>query len=103
MIIVGLGFGSFVGLLAARGREMPRVACWLGRRSYPIYLVHPFVLLLLSSTSLSAWAFVPCLVGFTLVLAELVHRFVELPGIALGRRFERRPKVEDRVEMRRAA
>lgn len=30
----------------------------------------------------------PCLVGATLLLAELAHRFVERPGINLGRRIE---------------
>lgn len=84
-----LGYGAFVGLLEARGRSMPVVACWLGRRSYPTYLLHPFVLLLLPS-GWPAWLFMPCLVGGTLLLAELTHRLVERPGIALGRRLESR-------------
>ena len=92
-VLVVLAFGAFTCLLEARGRSLPRVVCWLGRRSYPIYLVHPFVLLLLTPTGWPAWVFMPCLVGFTLLLAELAHRLVERPGIALGRLLEKRPTI----------
>jgi peptidoglycan/LPS O-acetylase OafA/YrhL len=37
-----------------------------------------------------AWAFLPALLGGTLLLAELAYRTVEAPGIALGRVAERR-------------
>ena len=84
----GLAFAFFLGLLALRHRRMPALPCWVGRRSYPIYLLHPVVLLVLSPTGWPAWAFMPCLVGATLLLAELAHRFVERPGINLGRRIE---------------
>ncbi len=80
-----IGFGAFVFLLEARQRPMPKVLCWLGRRSYPIYLLHPFVLLLLTPGHFPAWALMPCLLSFTLLLAEFAHRFVERPGIAIGR------------------
>jgi peptidoglycan/LPS O-acetylase OafA/YrhL len=86
----GLAFSFFVCLLEARHRRMPKVACWLGRHSYPIYLLHPFVLVLLTPTGWSVWAFLPCLVGFTLLLAALTHRLIERPGIALGRLIEKR-------------
>jgi len=84
----GPAFALFLGLLEARHRRMPRAACWLGERSYPIYLLHPFVIVLIPK-GWPAWAFVPCLVVSTLLLAALVHRLVEVPGIALGRRLEK--------------
>jgi len=62
----GVAFAFFFTLLEARHREMPKFACWLGRRSYPIYLLHPLALLLLSSTGWPAWAFMPSLFGLTL-------------------------------------
>jgi peptidoglycan/LPS O-acetylase OafA/YrhL len=86
----GLAFGFFLCLLEARHRQMPKVACWLGRHSYPIYLLHPFILVLLTPTGWPVWAFMPSLVVCTLLLAALTHRLVELPGITLGRLIEKR-------------
>ena len=83
----GLAVAFFLALLEARHRRMPAVACWLGRRSYPIYLLHPFVVLLVP-ISWPAWVFMPCLVAGTLLLAAAAHRLVERPGIALGRWLE---------------
>jgi peptidoglycan/LPS O-acetylase OafA/YrhL len=85
-----LAFSFFVCLVEARHRRMPKVACWLGRHSYPIYLLHPFILVLLTPTGWPVWAFMPCLVGCTLLLAALTHLLVEQPGIALGRLIEKR-------------
>jgi peptidoglycan/LPS O-acetylase OafA/YrhL len=104
VVVGGVGYGAFVWLLELRGRTMPWPACWLGRRSYPIYLVHPFVLLLLTHTDWPTWAFLPCLIGGALLLAELTHRFVERPGIDLGRMLEKRrePAAAPAV-LRRAA
>jgi peptidoglycan/LPS O-acetylase OafA/YrhL len=101
----GPAFVVFLGLLEARHRRMPRAACWLGERSYPIYLLHPFVIVMIPK-GWPAWAFVPCLVASTLLLAALVHRLVEVPGIAWGRRLEkrlRRTAPPAPVELRRAA
>lgn len=97
VIISVVGFGAFIWLLETRGRPLPALACWLGRRSYPIYLLHPLVLILLSPTHLPAWAFMPCLIGATLLVVEVAHRFVERPGIALGRLLERRPMSQATV------
>jgi peptidoglycan/LPS O-acetylase OafA/YrhL len=46
----GLAFGFFFALVELRRRPMPRVLCWLGRHCYPVYLLHPFVLVLLMPT-----------------------------------------------------
>ena len=86
----GIACACFLLLLGARRWAMPQSACWLGRISYSVYLLHPFVLVVLTPMQLQAWAFLPALVAGALVLAELNYRFVELPGIALGRALERR-------------
>jgi peptidoglycan/LPS O-acetylase OafA/YrhL len=88
-VIMGTALGAFTGLLELRHLAMPRRLVALGQRSYPIYLMHPFVLTILAPIHLSAVVFVPVLIVVTLVLAEAVHRLVENPGIALGRRLER--------------
>ncbi len=86
----GIAYLCFFLLLAARQHTMPPLACWLGRISYSVYLLHPLVLLVLARTHWPAWVFLPALLAGTLVLAELAYRSLELPGIALGRALERR-------------
>lgn len=108
LTILAVATGGFVGLMELRHRPMPRVALWFGRRSYPIYLVHPFVLVLLVPTGWSTGIVLPTAIALSLLLAELTHRLVEKPGIALGRYLEQRPKrtVEPTAEplpIRRAA
>jgi peptidoglycan/LPS O-acetylase OafA/YrhL len=88
-VLMGLGFGSFV-VLFIRARNVPGVTRWLGQRCYPIYLTHPFVLVVLVPFHLAPWAFMPALVIGTLLVAEATHRLVERPGIALGRWLEKR-------------
>ncbi|CAJ0792488.1 hypothetical protein LMG19083_02299 [Ralstonia psammae] len=74
--------------------RVPRTGVWLGELSYALYLVHPSVIeathrlvgrlapewictqLMLFSVNLA----------LTLVLAVMLHRYVERPSIALGRR-----------------
>src|SRR5262249_33705144 len=41
VVIGAAGYGAFVALLERRDRRLPRVGCWFGQRSYPIYLLHP--------------------------------------------------------------
>jgi peptidoglycan/LPS O-acetylase OafA/YrhL len=74
-----------------------RVTDWLGRISYSIYLFHPVVFLslywwLLRQPAGSWWrswhlgAYLALNIGMTLLVAAAVYRWVERPGIALGRR-----------------
>jgi peptidoglycan/LPS O-acetylase OafA/YrhL len=85
----GLAYACFFLLLATRRWQLP-AACWLGRISYSVYLLHPFVLALVGLTDLPPWAFLPALLAGTLLVADLAYRFVEVPGIATGRALERR-------------
>ncbi|HEY6543989.1 MAG TPA: acyltransferase [Dokdonella sp.] len=77
-----------------------RATDWLGRVSYSIYLFHPIVFMsllwwLLRQPADSWWrsghlgAYLLVNVVLTLLVAGLVHRWVEQPGIALGRRMAR--------------
>ncbi|MCQ9372042.1 hypothetical protein NQ024_12510, partial [Corynebacterium sp. 35RC1] len=67
---------------------------WLGELSYALYLAHPAVI---EATHRVVGRLAPEWIGtqlmvfavnlaLTLALAVLVHRYVELPSIALGRR-----------------
>jgi peptidoglycan/LPS O-acetylase OafA/YrhL len=71
-----------------------RFAQWAGKRTYSVYLVHfPVLQLLLSgvaragvkSPSEAAALLLALGLPATAVAAEMVHRYVELPGIALGK------------------
>lgn len=74
--------------------RVPRIAVWLGELSYALYLVHPSVI---EATHRLVGVLSPQWIGtqlmlfavnfaLTLVLAMLLHRYVEQPSIALGRR-----------------
>lgn len=86
----GIAYACFFLLLALRSCTMPAAGCWLGRISYSVYLLHPFVLVVLSRAQLPPWAFLSGLLLGTLILAQTSYWLVELPGIALGRALERR-------------
>ncbi|MBL0934851.1 MAG: acyltransferase [Rhizobiaceae bacterium] len=64
------------------------VAIWLGRMSYPIYLIHPLaymVTLKLLPSGGSAAQIATTLI-ITVVASELVNRYIERPAIGLGKR-----------------
>ncbi len=86
-----------LGLLFLRGRRVPRALCRLGAISYAVYLVHVPLLSVVNwimadnhdslehrpvRQLLCEGAFV----AVVLLLAEALHRLVELPGQRLGRR-----------------
>lgn len=64
-----------------------------GAVSYSIYLLHP-IANAAAEQYFSGFAIVPAALALTLLLAVLGYRYVELPGIALGRSLAaRRPRL----------
>lgn len=63
-------------------------AIWLGRMSYPIYLIHPLAYMVAvkllpggeSATRIAAT------IALTVIASELVNRYIERPAISLGKR-----------------
>lgn len=86
----GLAGGCLFALAATRARTLPPPLQWLGRASYSVYLFHPFVLALLAPRFWPAWRLIPTLLVGALAVSYLTYRFVEVPGIALGRALDRR-------------
>lgn len=97
-------------ILTAVGKLLGHpVTCWLGRISYPVYCLHMVVLYLcghalvnlLGVRSHVAYATTLLLAGpaLTLALAWLVHRTIEEPMIAIGKRLagHRRRQPADAV------
>ena len=76
-----------------------KFAQWLGSRSYSLYLIH-FPILLASAVVLGGWTLSTILVTISLSFcaAELFHRFIEVPSIALSHRVGRR--MDDRIKAR---
>lgn len=79
----------------------------LGERSYSLYLLHPIVIVLLKNpiqssygvltTHLGGYAFFICAVMVLvplLLLSELSYRMIEVPGIKLGQRINRRVRAQ---------
>jgi peptidoglycan/LPS O-acetylase OafA/YrhL len=82
-----------------------RTAEWAGKRTYSVYLVHyPIFQLLLTAMAFAGLRSPAQVAGLLLILgfpltalvAEVVHRCVELPGIELGREIARRLSLEGR-------
>ncbi|MGM3278175.1 acyltransferase family protein [Ralstonia sp. 24A2] len=94
----GLPAGALlIGLVAMEhcGQlRVPRVSVWLGELSYALYLAHPSVIEAthrLVGVIAPGWITTQLILfavnlALTLALAALLHRYVELPSIALGRK-----------------
>ena len=77
-------------------------AQWIGERSFSVYLLHPLVIYSMRDihgwiysvlTPIGAWAFVVCAVvtlPILLGLSAVTYRFIELPGVTMGRHLARR-------------
>jgi peptidoglycan/LPS O-acetylase OafA/YrhL len=103
-----IAYGGFGLLLAARTWFKPRPLAWMGQVSYSMYLLHLMVLALLMPTRWPAWLFLPALTGATLAVSAASFKWVENPGIVLGRALEwrwlpRRAPAVAMVEGRAAA
>jgi peptidoglycan/LPS O-acetylase OafA/YrhL len=76
-------FGAFYVF----GRQMVSpTLVWLGGISYGLYLIHPLVYRLINTANLNPVLCIVATVLVTIVVAWGVHRYVELPFVALGRR-----------------
>lgn len=88
---LALGATLLVALLVCGGRVARLLtiapAMWLGKISYSLYLVHfPLMLFFVSFyPSIPLWAVIALTLATSLALAEVFYRFVERPGIRLGK------------------
>lgn len=108
LTIWAVGFGSvfargndgFAMLLrAVRSTLCHSVLQRLGRLSYPLYLVHWPLLILLQHVLISWWPNVSssqalvvmfcCGLPVILLVSQILHQVVEAPGMAMGRRWTR--------------
>jgi peptidoglycan/LPS O-acetylase OafA/YrhL len=89
-IVAALGSPAVIAVLSHR------VPVWLGRISYSLYLVHAAVLLTVvhllygKIPLVGIWLIT---IATSLVLATLCHRYVEQPGITLGKALARRARA----------
>lgn len=84
-----LGAAAFAVALQLRRSPAPRVLLWLGQRSYSFYLGHQLVYAVLPQTGPLVVRTVLAVAG-VLLLAAGTERWIERPGIALGRRLAKR-------------
>ncbi|MCK2212316.1 acyltransferase family protein [Actinomadura sp. ATCC 31491] len=108
VLTVVLAAATFAAARALRGRRVPAALTRLGVISYSLYLVHlPLLLVLMEVVGEMRWAPTAAQVGVgVLVLALLLplswlsHRFVELPGQRLARRWTGRRAASGGVPAR---
>ena len=84
-----VGIALFAAFAAIRSLPLPRWLLWLGAVSYSLYLTHTTVIELVGTTPLwrSGWMVATVSVAVcALVVAGLLHRYVERPFTNLGRR-----------------
>jgi peptidoglycan/LPS O-acetylase OafA/YrhL len=91
-IMIGLGAAAILAAILATPRLQSWMATrpllWLGRRSYSLYLIHvPLIMTLETATAghVTIWSLLVFLAA-ALALADLFHRLVERPSVALARR-----------------
>jgi peptidoglycan/LPS O-acetylase OafA/YrhL len=78
---------AYLAFLAAylfRAYRFPRVFVWLGTISYSIYLLHPPLLAVIPVWPNSFYSFLAML-AVTIGVSSCTYRFIEQPGIALGK------------------
>ena len=80
-----LAYAVFLAALRFRKRFSVRFLCDLGVISYSLYLVHPYPMLYIPKLQ-SLWVTLCLWLGVIILIASLTYRWIERPGIALGRR-----------------
>jgi peptidoglycan/LPS O-acetylase OafA/YrhL len=96
-IFLSIFFVTVVSGNSYFGFLIHRSSVTLGEISYSIYLLHPFVLYFVMTSSFgiklagesatSLWLCSPVVVVLVLLLSLLSHKFIETPGINFGKRF----------------
>jgi peptidoglycan/LPS O-acetylase OafA/YrhL len=81
-------YTGFALLVASRSWLHSAFLAWTGRVSFSVYLGHAIVVGLLMLLGCPPLLFLPALIGGTLGLSALGFKFVETPGILLGRALE---------------
>lgn len=109
MLVEGLAAFFLIGILASENGRIRLLrsawAIWLGNVSYALYLIHfPVAILVAKILSLvfsrgisSGSAFLLLMAAaltISLILAFFIHRFIELPSIALGKRVSKRLSLQ---------
>ncbi|MDQ6783617.1 MAG: acyltransferase [Actinomycetota bacterium] len=87
-----VGLALFLGFYFARRIPAARALVWLGAISYAMYLVHPTVMAVVrTAVGPNLGLVVLGNVVLVPIIAWLIHRLIEQPSIALGRRLSRKP------------
>ena len=67
-----------------------RVSLYLGRVSYPLYLVHIVIVAIVFRLTPEPWIAAPVVIVVSLLLADLIARTVEVPANRYGKKLARR-------------
>lgn len=79
-----IGFLLTAALFLYRDHPTPLALRWLGTVSYSVYLLHTYIIVF--GHSLPPFVALPLWLGVTLVLSAATERWIEQPGIRIGRR-----------------
>jgi peptidoglycan/LPS O-acetylase OafA/YrhL len=74
---------------ALRESPVPRWLAWLGLVSYSVYLLHPLAIAVVLEGDAGPWVQFAAVLVATVAASALTHRYVEVPGQELGRRWRR--------------
>ena len=106
------GLETFFTTTLRRILELPLLQ-WLGRISYSVYLVHLAILYIVLRAitrldeHLGGWKVLvlalPATLLLTLLVSALTYRWIEVPGMALGRALSARPGSKPLIQPRNAA